>query len=155
MKSNNSGFSFVEVIVVIAIMVVLTSSSVQALSYLTRGDIKKATKTLYSFIASSRTNSMAKSGEWIFEVSHDGTQYVLRSLCDGVEYDMEKLSNRVGSITINGDALTSIKFAKNTGAVTSVNGIDVVAGYADIVISISGNERTLRLYYLTGKIEQI
>lgn len=155
MKSNNKGFSLVEVLVVIAIMVILTSASVQALSYLTRGDIKKATKTLYSFIASNRTSSMAKSGEWSFEVSNDGTQYILYSMCDGAEFDMEKLSNRVDSITINGEPLTSIRFAKNTGAVSSINGVDVVAGYADIVISISGNKQTLRLYYLTGKIEQI
>lgn len=155
MKSDNRGFSLVEVVVVMAIMVVLVSTSVSALSYLVRGDIKKAAKTLYSSIASNRTNSMAKSGDWIYTVSYEDNHFVLRSICDGTEYDKEVLSDRVNSITIGGNPLSSIKFMKSTGAVSSINGTDVTAGYADIVITISGNTRTLRLYYLTGKIEQI
>lgn len=155
MKSNNKGFSLIEVIVIIAIMAVLTASSMSALTYLLRGDIKKATKTLYSSITSSRTSSMAKAGDWTFVVEHDGTSYVLRTMCDGVEYESEVLSYRVSSITIDGSPLTSIKFVKNTGAVSSINGGDVLAGYSDIVITIGGNQQTLRLYYLTGKIEQI
>jgi hypothetical protein len=63
------------------------------------------------------------------------------------------LNERVTSITVDGNPLTSIKFAKSTGAVKSINGVDVSAGYSDISVNMTSGSRTLRLYYLTGKIE--
>lgn len=172
MKLNNKGLTLIEVIVVIAIMAVLTTTSVNAVSYVLKGDIKKATKTLYSAITSTRTNAMAKTGGWQFTVTHDGTKYSLNSVWDEIAepFSTEVLSNRVDSITVTCSGatmnLSSIEFEKNTGAVRTIVGDAGViynrassgsplAGYADIVISISGNKQTLRLYYLTGKIEQI
>lgn len=175
---DNKGVSIVEMIVVIAIMAVLTASSVSAMSYLMRGDIKKATKTVYSEIASNRTYAMAKPGEWIFTVDSSSGVFVLNSINaesiadDGscvnpTNYSEETLSNRVSSIEVkvyNADgsvvsdytALSSISFKKSTGAVSKINGTNTnYGGYADIKVDISGNNRVLRLYFLTGKIEQV
>lgn len=175
---NNKGVSIVEMVVVIAIMAVLAAASVSALSYLMRGDIKKATKTVYSEIASNRTYAMAKPGDWVFTVDNSSGVFVLNSINadeikdDGtyvnpITYSEETLSNRVTSIqvkiykadgTIVSDYadLSSITFKKNTGAVAKVNGIAAnYGGFADIKVDISGNTRELRLYFLTGKIEQI
>lgn len=175
---DNKGVSFVEMIVVVAIMAILAASSVSAMSYLLRGDIKKATKTVYSEIASNRTYAMAKPGEWIFTVDNSSGVFVLDSInaekinADGtyvnpVNYSEETLSDRVSSIEVkiykadgslvsDYTALTSISFKKSTGAVNKINGVAAnYGGYADIKIDISGNDRVLRLYFLTGKIEQV
>ncbi len=175
---DNKGFSFIEVIVVVAIIAVLAASSVSAMSYLLRGDIKKATKTVYSEIASNRTYAMAKPGDWIFTVDNSSGVFVLESInaesinADGsyvnpVTYSEEKLSNRVssievkicaadGSVVSDYTTLNSISFKKSTGAVKAVNGITAnYGGYAEIKVDISGNSRVLRLYFLTGKIEQV
>lgn len=175
MKTDNRGVTLIEVIVVIAIMMVLTATSVSAMSYLARGNVKKAAKTVYSFITQSRTDSMAKSGKWSLTIKKDGNNYVLVTECtgfyingalqdcldaDGKAYDKVVLDSNVTGITCNGvliDDSTSyvINFKKNTGEVEKINGSKPSGGYTDIVISLSGNTRTLRLYYLTGKVEQI
>lgn len=175
---DNRGVSLVEILVAMAIMVVITTSSVTALSYIARGDIKKATKTLYSAISSNQTYAKAKSGQWEFRVGRPtGTVLVLQSVnqsiaADGtptgeVIYDEQEMSDRVSAITVeiysaDGSAvsgetdLTSITFKKNTGAVDTINAAAVPSGgFANITVNISGNRLTLRLYFMTGKIEQV
>lgn len=168
---NNKGFSLVEMLVVIAIMAILASVSVSAMGYLMRGDIKKAAKTLYSEIASNRTYAMAKQGDWLFSVDNSSGVFVLSSMntTSGgtITYSEETLSNRVSSIEVmiysadgsvisDYTALNTISFKKSTGAVNEINGASVnYGGFADIKISISTSGMVLRLYFLTGKIEQV
>lgn len=182
---DNRGVSLVEVLVVMAILTILTTISVSSLNYVIRGDIKKATKTLYSAIASNRTYSMAKPGRWTFNVFTDAEgvyqyQSVKLEEKDGsgvvtspeIIYDEEKFSNRVDFIRVciyganesliaDYSDLVSIVFKKNTGAVDSITttgnvykASDNPGGFADIMIDIAGNNRILRLYFLTGEIEQ-
>lgn len=171
MKSDNGGFTLVEVIVVVAIITVLSAFSFNALNYVNKGDIKEATNTLYSEIISSRTSSMARTGNWQFRVGHNGTSFVLETIWDQEVDSVSSvpLSYRVDSIkaTYNGTTmnLSTIEFQKNTGAVKKITGDAGVlydrnlpgaslAGYSDIVLNLDGNERTLRLYFLTGEIER-
>lgn len=177
MKINNRGISLIEVIVVVAIMMVLTATSVSAMSYLVRGNAKKAAKTIYSFVTQSRTDAMTKSGDWTLTIKKSGDNFVLVTECTGFSlggvlqdcldsagnaYDKTVLDSNVTGIMCGGIAIDDanscvIKFKKSTGEVDKINGHEATAssgGYMDIVVSLSGNTRTLRLYYLTGKIEQ-
>lgn len=195
-RKDNRGVSIIEMVVVMAILVVLATSVFSAMTFLTRSDIKKASKTLYSAITSCRTSSMARSGYWCFAVYQDATGcYVLDSVQGetvdeasgtygtAVVHDHEVMSNLVSSIQVNivnADGsetgyvdLYSITFKKNTGAVDEINsvttaeasgtrvytvgtGIDAKSGgYADIKITISENERVMRLYFITGEVEQL
>lgn len=171
MKLDNRGFTLVEVVVVVSIIAVLSVFSFNALNYVNKGDIKEATNTLYSEIMSSRTSSMARTGEWYFQVSHDGTSFILETIWDQEATSVSRvpLSYRVDSIkaTYNGTTvdLATIEFQKNTGAVKKITGVGGVlydrslpgaslAGYCDIVLNLDGNERKLRLYFLTGEIER-
>lgn len=161
MKLDNRGFSLVELLVVVGILAILTTMTASAASYLSRGNIKHATKTLYSAITSNRTYSMAKAGEWEFVVTQENGKYVLLSRNYPTttttvpdEYAKDVLTERITGITIDGVPLDSIKFAKSTGAVKSINGADVTSGYSEIVINMSGATSKLKLYYLTGKVDQ-
>lgn len=175
MKMNNRGVSLIEIIVVVAIITILTASSVSAMSYLTRGNAKKAAKTVYSFVTQSRTDAMTKSGNWSLTIKKSGDNFVLVTECtdfyfggvlrncldaSGSEaYDKTVLDSSVTGITCGGVAVDDanpyvINFKKSTGAVDKINGSEATGGYTDIVVSLSGNTRTLRLYHLTGKIEQ-
>lgn len=188
LKNDNRGVSVVEMAVVIAILAVLTVTSMSALSYLIRGDIKKATKSVYAAISSNHTQAMAKPGNWIFTVDRGGSVIVLLSTREeysysdnsgatvtvpALEFDRVELSDRVDSVSVRiyeadgspaslgGSSdwvdLTSIRFKKNTGAVDKINEQDLpsASGYAHIKVSISGHERLLILYFLTGEIEQV
>ena len=156
MIKDNKGVSVIEMIVIIAIMAVLSTSAFVAMTYITRTDIKKESKMLYSVITSSRTSSMARSGKWIFGISQaaDGDfslRIIHASSFDestgtlGVltEHEVEKLGEKVNFIQVNivqADGtetgymdLTSISFKKNTGAVEKIN--DFVVTESDTGIS--------------------
>lgn len=195
-KKDNRGVSAIEMVVVMAILVVLATSAFSAMTFLSRSDIKKASKTLYSAITSCRTSSMARSGYWCFAVYQDASGCFVLDSVQGdtldettgtygtaIVHDHEVLSNKVSSIQANivyanGTEtgyvdLKSITFKKNTGAVEEINsvtttesggsrvytvgtGVDAKSGgYADIKITISENERVMRLYFITGEVEQL
>ncbi|MGN0161735.1 MAG: Tfp pilus assembly protein FimT/FimU [Lachnospiraceae bacterium] len=183
LKSNNNGFTLMELLVVIGIIAILMTLTASAATYLVRGDIKKATKTLYSTVASSRTQAMAKQGSWAFTVDDSSGVFVLKNIRlanvdpttgavidSEVIFDEEVLSNRVDAIDIciyNADdsikadysPLKSLTFKKNTGAlatITSAAGtVDApLGGYADIRLGIGAGNRILRIYCLTGEIDQ-
>lgn len=172
---DNKGASLLEVMVIIAIMAVLGASTLSYMGYLVRGDIKKATKTVYSAISSTQTLAKARTGEWVFSVDVDAeglynlvtTTYDVEpdgSLINPLEVDRIKLEQKVTGINVNqysadgtaisADPFSSMTFVKNTGAVKAINGTNVVnGGYCEIEINISGNYKFIRVYYLTGKIE--
>lgn len=166
-KLNNKGFSLIEIIVVVGIMAILAVSSISLTSYLMRGNVKQATNTLYTAIASNQTFSKAKSGDWQLVIDNSTGVYKVKSVCTNTsgtvdEYEEYVLSDRVSTVLIKDSAdsgytpFTSLEFQKNTGAVATINGATVPkAGYADIQIDISGNKAYLRIYYLTGEIEMI
>lgn len=178
MKTDNRGVSLVEVLVVIGIMAILASLTASAAGYLTRGNVKKASKTVYSMLVASRTDSMAKSGTWVltFSQNPEGRFQLESSVTDlvlsgGTTYsgsdEKQMLEKNITGLSVAGvavDASTpiAIEFAKNTGAVSRiyvVGGSDIkattdLAGYADVVITAYGNTFTNRLYYLTGDVEQ-
>lgn len=156
---DNKGISLVEILVVIGILAILTVTSVSALSQLSRGEIKKAVKTVQSSLVQNRIDSMAKTGDWKWCIEHDGSNYNIVIYYKGLSdtafsaVDTIELSDQVTSITFNDVPLESITFKKNTGAVNEVNTITCTSGVGTIAITCSGNTRTLKLYYLTGKVE--
>lgn len=161
-KNDNRGLSLIEVVVVVGILVILAGTTASAMSYMVRGNVKEAAKSTYSAIASNQTYAKAKSGDWTLVCMHNGTQYVLQSICSEVAtpYEETLLSNRVTSVKYKDSTaadytdLLTLQFKKNTGAVAAINGAAVPsAGYADIQVAIEGNLANLRLYYLTGEIE--
>lgn len=171
MKLNNKGVSLVELLVVIGIISILAATSVSAAGYLARGDIKKATKLVYSSITTCRTNTMAKTGTWYFEVDRSAPQMHLKVMWDEITetFSEEILSNRVSGIKVIYSGaeydLGKIDFEKSTGSVKSISTADgsivydrnnsayPLAGYADIKVSIDTSSLQLRLNFLTGKIE--
>ncbi|MDD6571019.1 MAG: prepilin-type N-terminal cleavage/methylation domain-containing protein [Thermoflexaceae bacterium] len=115
LKNDNRGVSVVEMTVVIAIMAVMITVALSVVSYILKGDIKKATKTVYSEISSNHTQSMVKPGKWIFKVDSSSGNIMLQSIREeysyednsgatitvpAVEFSRETLSERVNSIEV-------------------------------------------------------
>ena len=162
LKNDNRGVTFIEVVVVVAILTILATSTASALSFMIRGNVKDAAKNTYSAIASNQTHAKAKSGTWVLTCAYNGTQYELKSMCSELAepYAVTVLSNRVTAVRVKDSAdadytdLMTLQFEKNTGAVAAINGNPVPnAGYADIQVAVENNLAQLRLYYLTGEIE--
>lgn len=180
LQGNNAGFSLVEVLVVVAIIAVLAAMSTSGLSYLIRGNIKKAVKTMHSAIATSRTDSMSRSGKWELVISggpsigsdsQTDPYVVTNGYTDttGIfvaedEYQFDPMMTSIRLWDADGNLkgyLTNIQFEKSTGAVKSVTSTETTItrdsnpGYVDIEIIVNDNSRKIRLYYITGQMEYI
>lgn len=70
-KSNNKGFSMVELIVTIAILAIVTGFAMYGISMLNAGDAKKAVKNLSGQLNSLRSSTLAVAGSWQIEVYND------------------------------------------------------------------------------------
>ena len=76
---NNHGFSLLELLVVMAIIVIVSTITAVGLNVLAEGNAKKANKTMYSKISELRTTTMSKSGEWYMVISCQDNTYKLET----------------------------------------------------------------------------
>lgn len=174
LKLNNSGMSFIELIVVIGIIAVMAGALAYGVSLLVNADSKKASKNLYQEISNLRNETLAQTGIWYGEITRESAkgQYyftLYRQDSSGVKRQMNRqaLGSRI-TITAKGAAetvitdSTSVKIYFNPGTGT-VKAIQHGVSGADLrnttsnkfyfyVESNAGEAYTLTLWNNTGKI---
>lgn len=173
---NNHGFSLLELLVVMAIIVIVSTITAVGLNVLAEGNAKKANKTMYSKISELRTTTMSKSGEWYMVISCQDNTYKLEThhVANGEDNikDTSKFSaSRISLNYYNGDSSTGydlrnnslkIQFNKNDGSCKSVTINDTEEFITDnldapqfgkIVASVSRNNTyESKLWYKTGRV---
>ena len=102
MHHSNGGFSLVELVIVIAIITVVTSSAIIGFQVLNSGNAAKAAKTMSGEIEKLRTNTLSKEGKWCFEIENDSGRYIGTMYCwtvdeNGVDQVRTEESVKLGS----------------------------------------------------------
>ena len=163
---NNKGLSYVELLVVIGVMVLLTGISALSIGLASRTNATKCADKLVTSLKTARTYSLAKGSEkGAFHIAKQGNNYVcgVGDLADNPQMDvigshpiliyyyvdgagLMPLVESVGTITI--------KFDQSSGAVTSCNiGSNIIDAF--VIYQANGGEPVARvtLHELTGKSE--
>lgn len=74
-KDNNKGYTLMELMVVVAIMLVMTGLAGFGVSLIIRGNTTKASNNLYQGLGMLRTDALSQSGEWYGRIYKDGSTY--------------------------------------------------------------------------------
>ncbi len=163
---NNKGFSLVELIVTIAIMVTLVTIVSGSIVTLYKARTKTAAEKVGGIISQCKINSLSGIANYM-ELSYDSDSkaYACRLFKnDGELYKTEEIGNSFIGITADGTTIADgrklyISFASGSGAVemfevsTGITGIDKTENLDpsyDIVFS-SGNTHKITLYTMTGE----
>lgn len=94
-KLDKKGFSLIEILITIAIIVIVSVSTTVFMSTLLNAKEEKAVNALRSNIESLRTLSMSVSGNYYLEIANkEGTIYIT-SYKDGEELESKKLASGV------------------------------------------------------------
>ena len=154
---NNHGFSLLELLVVMAIIVIVSTITAVGLNVLAEGNAKKANKTMYSKISELRTTTMSKSGEWYMVISCQDNTYTLEThhVANGEDNIKDTSKFSASRISLN-------YYNKNDGSCKSVKIIDTEEFITDnldspqfgkIVASVSRNNTyESKLWYKTGRV---
>lgn len=99
-KKNNKGFSLVEMLVTIAILAVVTATSVSIYSWIKANRIKSVTKNIDTAISNTRSETLTKAGTY---------ELVLRGTSDNIVAVLNR--------TVNGTVKSETKTVGNTASI--------------------------------------
>lgn len=177
---GNEGFSLIELIVTIAIMIVFVAVVIISTSVIDTSRVKEVERGIDDFAGMARSKSMSVSAKaWYMEVTTIDGDYVTK-LCrvdetdavNGVksEYttnvDIETYNNKVkvsfsdyvSTYKIDNSAPLRVYFNSSTGKVSQITvnnvPIDISNGVGKIMIDAESYNATLKFFYNTGKIER-
>ena len=134
MKKNNQGFSLVELIVIIAIMAVLTTSIITYIGMLGTGQAKKCANGISSGFSQTKVCAMSRSNAYMVVYSNDDGVFL--KTVQGSNERIEKIGNKGAIIEYrtvrNGntfmpvgtdaDSGVKIEFDRASGACKKVSG---------------------------------
>ena len=129
-EKNDKGYTLVELVAVIAIMVVMTGVLTLSLSIIYNEDAKRAVSLIDDELTEARMLSMSKSGNIVMIVDTDtiASKNKIIIMRDSSVYKTVNIDKDVLiSSQLNGSAFTSagtdleITFDKSTGSVSSIN----------------------------------
>lgn len=176
---NNRGFSLMELIVVISIMVVLVAVAIASSSVMDSSYVKEVERGVEDYITMARSKSMSVSAkEWYMMITVEDGDYVTK-LCktteetvgetteiktvdvDKNEYNSEvevTFSDGVNTWDIDETMPLCIYFDSATGRVKKVtiggSDADITNGIGRIGISSGSYDIVMKLFYNTGKCER-
>lgn len=168
MKRNNRGMSLVEVIIVVAILSIVAGGITLGVGFITGKPADECANKLRAALQSNRMTTMGKlsaelliygnaDGVWVVEVIDGTAKNPVKIGSSGVEIKIKTSGGGESSLntgTPTPETLPNtplrISFNRGSGAFNPLPG----GGYCtEIVISKGNTVKTLKLYYLTGKIE--
>lgn len=180
MKKKNSGFSLIEVVVVIAIMGVVTAGVSIAVFSQSSYKCKQAKDAIFNVLQQTRSEALAKDKAWM-ELCYEDDQCVLKSSFGedqkfgkqvSVTYDYQKgqtASVTSGSISIDASNSLVLTFKRGTGGFKTMKlGIEADGSYKEatalagsaaycsaIHVRVKGKSSgyTIYLHPVTGKFE--
>lgn len=157
LKNKNSGFSLMELLVVVAIISILAGLSAVSISLAGSRDAERCAKMINSALESARMSAMSQKGEFALTIDFEKATLVMNGTNAGIT-ENEKLPN---GVTLYLPKDTSIKkveitFDKSTGKVKKIleDGADVTDTTAVMKMTAenpTGKKATVVLVKATGK----
>ena len=169
-KKNNSGFSLVELLIVIAVIAVISAISAVSISYYSSQNQKQAKNNVVSFMGKVQTYSMAKKSDiFLFIKATSGDITLESGVLDQstvgtgtTAYDMNlekyKIPSKVPFTVVTSTGSYDLRsenhyflvgFDRSTGAFSSVT---VDGNDAGEISSINMGSETVTVVWKTGKI---
>jgi len=159
---DNSGFSLVELVIVITIMVVLTGSSISIMVGISNAKVKSCAQSIYSDLNRVKTNTMAKekgngttADDYYFSLYRAGDDVMLKERINGND-DLKKIGGRGltvqytttegGSKNSLGSAEIKCKFSRSSGSVLS-------SDFSEIFVTNAHVTWKVIVYKATGKVK--
>ena len=166
MKKNNKGFSYVELLLVLAIIAIMMGIMALSMSLIGRTNVNKGCDNLNSAMNQARTTSMARGrvngqitiscegGKYYYYIGKPGTaessseKVKFASLPVKISYTLSSDPGVLESLD-EGESI-SIKYDQSTGAF----GMASVGDYVDNIVFSNGDKMaTIKCYIPTGKTE--
>ncbi len=174
MKTNNKGMSYVELLLVLAIMAILIGVVSISVGLIGRTNVTRGAEKLSSTINQSRSTSMARgSNKGQIEISYSNGRYYYyvgdSAAADKEEQKVEFLaspgvltygpaSNPGAAVTVddNGEILV-IRFNQASGSIKEFMDQEgnMYTGTIDVTLTNGDKSTTVRVYQATGKCELI
>ncbi len=169
---GDKGFSLIELIVTITIMVIFVAVVIISSSVIDTSRVKEVERGIDDFANMARSKSMSVSAKaWYMEVTTVDGEYVTRlckvedddtvTIVDGEVYNSRvSVSFNSGSTTavINDMSPLRVYFDPATGKVSKISvgtdDIKTTGGIGRVIIDSDTYDVTLKFFYNTGKIER-
>jgi prepilin-type N-terminal cleavage/methylation domain-containing protein len=165
-RQKNSGFSLVELIVVMAIMVVLAGSSIYAMNMLNGRQAKQCRDELLSKLDGVRATTMGKrSTKAVLEGTGNGYVLKVKSSLNGTDYDEKSYklasdkvtlyyatdaSSDTGTVLDKTSGSLTIEFDRASGAMKQQADGSYIYQF---IAEQNGKKYGIRIYPETGKIQ--
>lgn len=114
LRHDNRGVTFVELIVVVAILAVMAASATYGITMLVSADAKKASKNLYQAVSELRNDTLSQTGEWWGELKRTSangqyafTIYKKDSEGNVTEKDKQMLGSKL-TVSVTGNGTTTV-----------------------------------------------
>ena len=134
MKKDNKGFSLLELLIVLAIMGLLITTTINAWYYFRQADVKQASKLINTMLEYTRTNTMSVNASWEMKIEKDVTDdtYYVTVYRDGELWRKNELGKRITVYMVKGSTETeittslsaSITFKMDTGGIKDCDGVE-------------------------------
>lgn len=145
-KLNNEGFSLMELIVVMAIMIVLAATAAVTVSMLDSSYVEDAERGIKDYLAMARTKSMSVAAtDWYMSIGKEGSDYY------AYIYKVDTKEINTGGV-ISYEYPESLLEKKKLGAKISITYVNGSGSAVDITSS-----NKLKIYFdsATGKVKKI
>lgn len=111
-KSNSKGFTLIELIVIIALMMILVGGAIVGISIISSGNAKKASQTIRSTLNEVRTSTLSIQAEWQAKIYNEDGTYKISVYRDGEESSNATLGTRI-TITFKDSKGSEIELKDN------------------------------------------
>ena len=164
-KINNSGFSLVELIVVISIMAIVTGALTYSLSLMFSRNAESTARQIDDSLSEVRMLSMAKEGRFVMRILMDaeGNAERIAIYKDDTEDKSVRLEKKAvvscsGDYSSSGGSNIEIEFDKASGNVVYVGAVRAsgstvtgASGVYEIVVEAKNKTKTVTLVAGTGR----
>ena len=170
MRKNNKGMSYVELLLVLAIMAILIAVASLTIGLISRANVSRGAEKLASTFNQARSVSMARgTSNGVLEITFDGSNYYyyVGSSTDPDKEDMKvKFISSPAVVTYALDSapttqipmgtMIKVEYDQSSGSIKRcIDASGNVVSFHSITLTNEDKSATIRIYSATGKCDLV